>query len=106
MNMETTQEGYLTIDSSLYKTRFSKKYGKRKAYVPADPGKILSYIPGTVLEIFVTPGTSVVPGQDLMIIDAMKMKNRIKCSISGTVKQVTVSLGARVGKGDVLVEIR
>lgn len=104
MDTEKTQ-GYLNIDSSLYKTRLSRKFENRKKYLPADPKKILSYIPGVVIDIFVSPGMEVKQGQDLMIIDAMKMKNRIKCSLDGKVKSIAVTTGSKVGKGSLLMEI-
>ncbi len=104
--METgKKQGYLNIDTSLYQTRLSRKFENRKKYVPADPKKILSYIPGVVLEILVTPGMTVVSGQDLMIVDAMKMKNRIKSNIDGKVKSVLVTTGSKVSKGAVLLEL-
>jgi biotin carboxyl carrier protein len=99
------KQGYLNIDSSLYQTRLSRKFENRKKYIPADPKKILSYIPGVVLEVFVAPGMTVRSGQDLMTVDAMKMKNRIKSNTAGKVKSVMVAPGSKVGKGTVLVEM-
>jgi biotin carboxyl carrier protein len=99
------KQGVLNINSSLYTTRISKKFLARKKFVPANPLIITSYIPGTVLEIFVTPGKEVKKGEDLMIVDAMKMKNKIKSGIDGIVKTVSVAKGAKVAKGSVLVEL-
>ena len=75
--------GFLNIDTSLYKTRISNKFKNRKPYKPADPKIILSFIPGTVLEIFIKPGQKVKKGDDLMILDAMKMKNRLNAAWMG-----------------------
>ncbi|HLP72614.1 MAG TPA: acetyl-CoA carboxylase biotin carboxyl carrier protein subunit [Bacteroidales bacterium] len=97
--------GVLNIDSSLYRTRISSKYEKRKKYVPADPNIISSYIPGTVLEILVSPGSKVTKGEDVMILESMKMKNRIKSNASGTVNSIEVAKGAKVGKGDILITL-
>jgi len=44
-------------------------------------------------------------GDDIVILDAMKMKNRLKSHIEGKVVAVNVSSGDRVAKGAVLVEI-
>lgn len=99
------KQGYLNIDSSLYKTNLSRKFENRKRYVPADPKNILSYIPGVVLEVFVAPGMTVKSGQDLMTVDAMKMKNRIKSNTDGKVKSVSVTPGSKVGKGTILLEM-
>lgn len=97
--------GVLNIDSSLYSTRISSKFEKRKNYVPANPNIISSFIPGTVLEILVTPGSNVEKGEDVMILESMKMKNRIKSNVAGKVKSVEVSNGAKIGKGDVLITL-
>jgi biotin carboxyl carrier protein len=97
--------GYLNIDSSLYQTRISPKFENRKPYQPTDPKIILSFIPGTVLDIFVVAGQDVKKGQELMILDAMKMQNRLKSNMDGKVKSIAVNKGAKVSKGTVLLEL-
>jgi len=97
--------GFLNINTSLYQTRISEKFKNRKSYKPADPKIILSFIPGTVLNIFVAQGDSVKKGDDLMILDAMKMQNKLKCPMDGTVKSIAVVKGAKVSKGTVLIEL-
>lgn len=97
--------GYLNINTSLYQTRLSEKFKNRKSYKPADPKIILSFIPGTVLDIFIAPGDSVKKGDDLMILDAMKMQNKLKCPMDGKVKSIAVAKGAKVSKGTVLIEL-
>ena len=95
--------GFLNIDTSLYQTRISNKFQKRKPYIPFDPRVILSFIPGTVLDIFIEPGQNVTIGEELMILDAMKMQNKLKCNMDGKVKSIEVKKGDRVSKGTVLL---
>lgn len=97
--------GFLNIDTSLYQTRISKKFENRKPFKIPDPKIILSFIPGTVLDIFIEPGQTVTKGQDLMILDAMKMQNKLKCIMDGKVKSIAVKKGAKVSKGTVLMEL-
>lgn len=97
--------GFLNINTSLYQTRLSEKFKNRKTYQPADPKIILSFIPGTVLNIFVKAGESVKKGDDLMILDAMKMQNKLKCPMDGRIKSIAVEKGAKVSKGTVLIEL-
>lgn len=104
MNKEDTL-GYLNIDTSLYQTRISSKFENRKPYQPADPKIILSFLPGTVLELFIKPGQEVKKGEILMILDAMKMQNKLKCNMDGIVKSIAVSKGNKVSKGTVLLEL-
>ena len=42
-----------------YKTFFTKKFEERKTWKAPDPYKVLSHIPGSVIEIFVKPGQKV-----------------------------------------------
>lgn len=95
--------GSLNIDTSIYQTRISKKFENRKPYAIPDPRIILSFIPGTVLDIFVEPGQMVTKGQELMILDAMKMKNKLKCIMDGKVKSIAVNKGDKVSKGTILI---
>jgi biotin carboxyl carrier protein len=97
--------GFLNINSSLYQTRISSKFENRKPYNPADPKIILSFIPGTVLDILIKPGQTVKKGELLMILDAMKMKNKLKANMDGKVKSIAVKLGDKVSKGTVLIKL-
>jgi biotin carboxyl carrier protein len=97
--------GFLNIDTSLYQTRISKKFENRKKYQPADPGKILSFIPGTVLDIMVKEGQRVEKGDVLMILDAMKMQNRLKAAVGGIIKKIQAGKGDKVSKGTLLIEM-
>jgi biotin carboxyl carrier protein len=96
---------FLNIDTSLYKTRISRKFENRKNYQPADPGKILSFIPGTVLDIMVKEGQRVEKGDVLMILDAMKMQNKLKAAVSGCVRKIHAGKGDKVSKGTLLIEV-
>jgi biotin carboxyl carrier protein len=40
-----------------------------------------------------------------MILDAMKMQNRLKCNMDGKVKSIAVIKGAKVSKGTLLMEL-
>ena len=97
--------GYLNINSTLYQTRITDRFANRKPYQPSDPKLILSFIPGTVLDIFIQPGQEVKKGDLLMILDAMKMQNKLKAAMDGKVKSIVVKKGDIVSKGTVLLEL-
>jgi biotin carboxyl carrier protein len=97
--------GVLNIDTRLYKTRISSRFANRKPYKPIDPHMILSFIPGTVLDILVKPGQRVRKGDGLMLLDSMKMQNKLKSTMDGKVKTILVKKGDRVSKGMVLIEV-
>jgi len=53
-------------------------------------------IPGKIMKVMVKPGQSVKKGDDLFILEAMKMENRIFAPRDGVVKEIAVK------KGDIL----
>ncbi|MFT3892572.1 MAG: biotin/lipoyl-binding protein [Anaerolineales bacterium] len=68
-------------------------------------GKTLtSPLPGTVVEIFMKKGDKVESGQVILIIEAMKMKNSIRSTRTGTIAELLVSAGQTVAHKQALVE--
>ncbi len=61
-------------------------------------------MPGLVVRVLVEPGQGVVPGQGLVVLEAMKMENELRGNAAGTVRAVPVTTGQAVEKGQVLVE--
>ena len=51
------------------------------------------------------PGQDVKKGDELVILDAMKMQNRLKSAIDGKVKMINVKKGDKVSKGALILEI-
>jgi pyruvate carboxylase len=70
-----------------------------------DPRVIKAVIPGVVAEIDTRVGKTVRQGDTMMILEAMKMLNRIKAPQDGTVKVIRVAAGEKVAKGQVLMEL-
>lgn len=103
--MKMDEYKILNINFTEYKTYLSKKFENRKPYTLADPGTVTSFIPGTIIDVLVREGQEVREGDVVVILDAMKMQNRLKSHISGTVKRVNVKKGDRVPKGVVLIEV-
>ncbi|HUX96726.1 MAG TPA: acetyl-CoA carboxylase biotin carboxyl carrier protein subunit [Bacteroidales bacterium] len=105
MTISEDNFGYININSGLYKTRISDSFKNRKPYAPIDPKFVLSFIPGTIIDIMVKEGQYIKKGDELMILEAMKMKNRLKSSTDGRIKKIAVNKGTRVPKGIVLIEL-
>lgn len=63
-------------------------------------------MPGMVIKILVNEGDSVVKGDKIIIIEAMKMENVITSPISGIVSSIKVSEASAVEKDTVLMEIK
>ncbi|MDR2111523.1 MAG: biotin/lipoyl-binding protein [Candidatus Accumulibacter sp.] len=63
-------------------------------------------MPGVVLEVNVKPGDTVTRGQQVAILDAMKMHNVIGAVRAGTVDEVYVSAGQSVDHGTPLLKFK
>lgn len=60
-------------------------------------------VPGTVVAIEIEAGQSVVEGQTLLVLEAMKMEHRIIAAADGEVAEVLVAVGDSVDAHQVLV---
>lgn len=95
----------LIIDGTKYRTLYNRKFENRKQYKIHDPNKIVSFIPGTVMKLFVSEGQAVNKGDSILILDAMKMKNRLVFHKSGVVKSIHVAEGEKVPKDFLMIEL-
>lgn len=62
-----------------------------------------SPLPGVISKISVKKHDAVNPGQEVMRLEAMKMVNVIRATVSGTVAEIHVSEGQQVKHGDTLI---
>jgi 3-methylcrotonyl-CoA carboxylase alpha subunit len=61
-------------------------------------------MPGTIIAVKVDAGDSVQRGQELVVVEAMKMELAVKATADGTVTAVLCSPGDRVQRDQTLVE--
>ncbi len=71
----------------------------------AGGGRVVAPMHGLLLEVLVKPGDEVVKGQNLAVLEAMKMHYEIVAEVDGTVEEVTAVAGNQVAADDVLMEI-
>ena len=62
-------------------------------------------MPGLVLRVAVEVGATVEASSGVVVLEAMKMENEIRCGMAGVVRRVFVEPGAAVEKGAPLVEL-
>ncbi len=60
-------------------------------------------IPGKIMEVMVSPGQEVKKGEDLFILEAMKMENRIFAPRDAKIKEVLVKQGDVIAIGTKLL---
>jgi len=102
---EPIKNDCLALEDGMYETRLTAKYAARKPYEKKDPRQIKAVIPGVVAEICAKTGSRVKQGDTLLVLEAMKMLNRILSPLDGTVKTVHAAAGDKVAKGQVLIEL-
>lgn len=68
-------------------------------------GALITQMPGKIVKIFVNEGEEVKKGQTILILEAMKMENEIKCGVDGKVKTINVKEGQALEAGTLMVEV-
>jgi biotin carboxyl carrier protein len=94
----------LALENGTYETRITKKFEKRMLYAKQDPRIVKAVIPGVIVEFQAKVGQKVKQGDTVMILEAMKMLNRIMAPVNGKVKAIHVQMNEKVSKGQILIE--
>ena len=79
--------------------------GSSAAAGPAGDGAITAPMQGTIVSVEVEDGEHVADGQVLLVLEAMKMEQRITAHRSGVVSGLSAEVGATVSAGAVLCTI-
>ncbi|MFC6287183.1 acetyl/propionyl/methylcrotonyl-CoA carboxylase subunit alpha [Nocardioides sp. GCM10027113] len=75
---------------------------------PADAvasGSLLAPMPGTVVSVAVAAGDEVAAGQQVLVLEAMKMQHTVSAPHAGVVAQIDVEPGRQVAAGEVLAVV-
>jgi len=93
------------VDSALGSTalwavdRFPSKEGQRPS------GSLVAPMPGTVVKVLAAPGDTVIKGDPVVVIEAMKMEHTIGAAGDGTVAEILVEVGKQVDIDQVIAVI-
>lgn len=88
-----------------YKTQLTQKWINRKKWEEPNPYLLSSHIPGTIINIDVKEGQIVQEGENLLILQAMKMNNKLTAPFPGKIKKIYVSAGDKIPKGMLMIEM-
>lgn len=69
-----------------------------------DTRSVKAPLPGVIIEIKVSEGDRVAYGQELCVLEAMKMKNTIRANREGRIKKIHAAIGDQVQHSAVLME--
>jgi acetyl-CoA/propionyl-CoA carboxylase biotin carboxyl carrier protein len=86
-------------------TKKARKVGGGKS-VAASGNALTSPMQGTIVKVAVTEGATVVAGDLIVVLEAMKMEQPLSAHKAGTVTGLQAEVGATVTSGSVLCEIK
>jgi len=88
----------------------STKKAKRKAgkggSAAASGDSLVAPMQGTVVKVAVEEGQEVAAGDQIIVVEAMKMEQPINAHKAGIVTGLTVTVGGPIGSGEVVAEIK
>lgn len=76
--------------------------GRKRESSHAGPQRLTASMPGKIVRVLAREGENIQAGQGIVVVEAMKMQNEIKCPRSGRLQKVMVREGANVNPGEVL----
>jgi biotin carboxyl carrier protein len=84
---------------------------KRMKVLNSNKGKveqefIKAPMPGKIIDVLVREGATVLRGEPVVILEAMKMQNEILSPVNGTIVKVAARVNTNVMKDDLLIEIK
>jgi len=101
----------IKINSNLYKVEISNELDVliKDMGLSLSANQVINEVkapmPGVILEVAVKEGDEVKEGDNLLVLEAMKMENSILAPRDATIKTVQVSKGGTVSKNEVLIEM-
>ena len=102
---ELDKEQIIVVNGTEYLTTYNKKYINRKVWSEPNLNHIMSYIPGTIVDIQIKEGQVVEEGGVLLTLEAMKMNNSIQMPFDGKIVKINVEKGQKIPKNFLMVEI-
>ncbi len=69
------------------------------------PVEVRAIIPGRIVALSVDPGDPVTAGQQVLVLEAMKMQNELLAPREGTIERIAIAVGETVEVGDLLLVI-
>lgn len=106
---QTEKIATVKVNGNIYSLTIKDQFDQLLAQLGMDnlaSNKVLQVkapMPGLVLNVLVAEGKEVKKGDNLLILEAMKMENMIKSPSDGIVKKIEIKQGDKVEKNQVLI---
>ncbi|MED1796926.1 acetyl-CoA carboxylase biotin carboxyl carrier protein subunit [Brevibacillus nitrificans] len=67
--------------------------------------QVAANMAGTVINVLVQVGDEISAGQDVVVLESMKMEVPVQAEVAGKVIEVKANIGDFVNEGDILVSV-
>ena len=92
---------HLFWEGVAYRIEERNEEGARVAHRRDRGAGLEATMPGKVIAVKASPGQAVKKGDEVVVVEAMKMENALRAPRDGTIKTVAVEVGDMVGPGSV-----
>ncbi len=96
----------LIIGGAVYLTTFTKKFEQRVNWEAPDVNLLYSFIPGTIIDIYVKPKQKLKEGDVILLLEAMKMQNQVRMPFDGEIVKIHVKKDEVIPNRYLMVEIK
>ena len=102
----------IKVNGNLYKVDVEDQFDQLLKQLGLDNlaankvAEVKAPMPGLVLGVKVAEGDEIKKGDNLLILEAMKMENILKSSTDGVIKKVLVKQGDKVEKNQILIQFK
>jgi acetyl-CoA/propionyl-CoA carboxylase biotin carboxyl carrier protein len=103
--VEVVLPGGLGASAAAAGTKKAKRKGGKAAGAAASGDSLTAPMQGTVVKVSVEEGQTVAAGDQVVVVEAMKMEQPINAHKAGVITGLTIEVGATVGSGEVIATI-
>jgi len=96
----------LIIGGAVYKTLYTRKFEQRVNWEAPDENMLYSFIPGTIIDIYVKPKQKLKEGETILLLEAMKMQNQVRMPFDGEIVKIHVKKDEVIPNRYLMIEIK
>ena len=96
----------LIVQGVPYQTTFTRKFEQRVHWEPHDERLLFSFIPGTIIDIYVKPSQKLKEGDVILLLEAMKMQNQVRMPFNGEIVKIHVKKDEIIPNRHLMLEIK
>ncbi|WP_423852121.1 acetyl/propionyl/methylcrotonyl-CoA carboxylase subunit alpha [Aeromicrobium sp.] len=104
--VEVVLPGGLGASAAPSTTKKAKRKAGKSAGAAASGDSLTAPMQGTVVKVTVTEGQTVAAGDQIVVVEAMKMEQPINAHKAGVITGLSAEVGATVTSGEVITEIK